>query len=242
MYLTGDDTNDSTIAEVADMLEGACSIIAASKMRRTNIEAITYVDEEGNDKSLSVYGYYYYTWKLGDTLDAIAQRLLGDADYGTALAYYNGIQHEADILAGASLKIPILGEDSSVGSSIYAPPELQDNYGIDIKLSVDKDIATKGEDIDTIAGANNLTQAIALRLSSAYNKRIRLVNYGIRSAIGDPMALKSYLVSSIQQTILADPRIDKVDSISFKLDGDKLAVDVIYTDVNGAQGEYAGAL
>ena len=58
-----------------------------------------------------------------------------------------------------------------------------------------------------------------MRLTRASVKRIRLASYGIRSNIGDTLAVESYLTSSIEQTIKADPRISEVEELSFRGDG-----------------------
>ena len=91
-------------------------------------------------------------------------------------------------------------------------------------------------------GRKNLSQALALRLTQASKKRIRLAAYGIRSAIGEPMALESYLTASIEQTVKADPRVSSVEAIKVVGDGDILRISVIYTDINGNEGTYEGGI
>ena len=95
-------------------------------------------------------------------------------------------------------------------------------------------------DIKTIDGRDNLTQAIALRLTTASKKRIRLASYGIRSTIGDPIAVESYLSGSIEQTIKMDPRVAEVNELTFRGNRDQLMLEVVYTDINGDTGMYKG--
>ena len=237
------DRKDTLTDYISQLEDCACMIAALGKERQTNEMSVVYVDDDGNDASLTVYDFYYHTWKSTDTLDKLANDLLGNADYGTAIAYFNGIENESDIEAGTKIKIPVLSEDAaSANNRIYAAPEKQENYGSDMTLNDEGDLAVKGGDIATVSGKENLTQAIALRLTTAAQKRIRLSAYGIRSSIGEPMAIESYLTGSIEQTIKADPRISEVDEITFKGDGDTLRLEVKYTDINGESGAYKGEI
>ena len=58
------------------------------------------------------------------------------------------------------------------------------------------------------------------------------------------MAVKSYLTSSIEQTIEVDPRIKEVEEISYetKNGGDDIQIDVTYMDINGKTGSFKGEL
>lgn len=81
-----------------------------------------------------------------------------------------------------------------------------------------------------------------LRLTTASENRIRLTSYGIRSAIGDTMAMRSYLLSSIEQTVKADPRIKDIEEISFKGNKSALELEIVYTDINGNDGTHTGEI
>ena len=131
-------------------------------------------------------------------------------------------------------------ESSNTNNKIYAEPDKQENYGTDIEIDTDGDFALLDGDIKTIDGRDNLTQAIALRLTTASKKRIRLASYGIRSTIGDPIAVESYLSGSIEQTIKMDPRVAEVNELTFRGNRDQLMLEVVYTDINGDTGMYKG--
>lgn len=239
--MTDNDKEDLLTDYVSQLEENACIVVALSKEKQTNATAVVYVGSDGNDATVTVYDFKYHTWKSSDTFDNLAATLLGSPDYGTVIAYFNGVANESDLEGGTKIKIPVLSEDASnTNNKIYAEPEKQENYGIDIKIDDDGDFDISGGDIKTVDGHDNLTQAIALRLTTASNKRIRLSAYGIRTTIGDPVAVESYLSGSIEQTIQADPRIAEVNELTFEGDGDKLKLEVVYTDINGDTGMYKG--
>lgn len=237
------DKSDMLIDYLAQLEENACAIVALGKGKQTNVQTVIYVAEDGSDAVIAVYDFRYHTWKSTDTFDKLAADLLGNPNYGTMLAYFNSVVNESELEAGTKIKIPVLSEDeSSANNFIYAAPEKQENYGVDMTLDESGDFAVSGGDFAIVNGRDNLTQAIALRLTTASQKRIRITAYGIRSSIGEPMAVESYLTGSIEQTIKADPRINEVEQISFRGDGDILHLEVVYADINGETGSYKGEI
>ena len=241
--ITEIDKSDVLTDYLSQLEEKACTIAALGKEKQTNAQAVVYVAKDGNDISITVYDFHYHTWRSTDTFDKLANDLLGNPNYGTMIAYFNGIVNESEVEAGTKIKIPVLSEDeSNAGNFIYAAPEKQENYGVDMTVDDAGDFAVAGGDFANVNGRNNLTQAIALRLTTASQKRIRIATYGIRSSIGEPMAVQSYLTGSIEQTIKADPRISKIEEIAFRGDGDVLHLEVVYTDINGETGSYKGEL
>lgn len=241
--MTDNDKEDLLTDYIAQIEEKACVAVALAKEKQTNAAAVIYVDSNGNDATVTVYDFRSHTWKSSDTFDKLAEEFLGSPDYGTVIAYFNGVANESELESGTKIKIPVLTKDSSnTDNRIYAEPSKQENYGIDIRIGDDGDFAVQGGDIKTVGGRDNLTQAIAMRLTTASGKRIRMAAYGIRSTIGDPIAVESYLSGSIEQTIRADPRIKEVNELTFAGDGDKLKLEVVYTDINGDTGTYQGEL
>lgn len=240
--MTGEDTADTMIAALDEVNDAVNAVITMAKEKRSNATQVVYVDEDGDDATAVVYGYSTYVWKSGDSLDTLSSKLLGDPNLGTLLSYYNKINDEHSLKAGTTLKIPALS-DTTVTDAIYAPSEKQDSYGVDLAVDDDGDLSVDAKgDAATIAGEKNLLQAIMLRLTSAMGKRIRLVSYGIRSSIGDNKALGSYLTSSIQETVKADPRIKDVEGLRFRGDGDKLFISLTYTDIEGKTGVAEAAI
>lgn len=241
--MTDNDKEDIIIDNSDAIIDCACKYVSIAKEKQTNVKAVVYVDNDGNDAVAYVYDYTLYTWKSTDTFDKLANDYLGDANLGTLIAYYNGISVEHEIESGTKIKIPILTENTSnQNNKIYAAPEKQDNYGIDIQIDKDGNFAVKNGDFDTVSGSDNLAQGMANRLTTASQKRIRLSAYGIRATIGDTMAVQSYLMSSIEQTVMQDPRIKTLDELVFNGKKDALNIDLNYTDINGETGKYSGEI
>lgn len=239
--MTDNDKQDLLTDYLSQLEDSACIAVALSKQKQANAIAVIYVGEDGNDTTITVYDFTYHTWKSTDTFDRLANYYLGNPDYGTVIAYFNCVTNESELKAGVKIKIPVLTEESSnTNNKIYAEPDKQENYGTDIEIDTDGDFALLDGDIKTIDGRDNLTQAIALRLTTASKKRIRLASYGIRSTIGDPVAVESYLSGSIEQTIKMDPRVAEVNELTFRGNRDQLMLEVVYTDINGDTGMYKG--
>ncbi len=237
------DDEDLLTDYLSQMEDGICTVAALGKEKQTNTETVVYVDDDGNDTTITVYDFNYHTWKSSDTLDKLAETLLGDANYGTVIAYFNEISNESDLEAGTKIKIPVLTEsESNTSNFIYAPPEKQENYGIDIAINDDGDFDVLAGDLAVVDGRDNLVQSISMRLTTASQKRIRISSYGIRSSIGEPVAIESYLTGSIEQTVKADPRISTIEEITYKGNNDKLNLEVLYTDINGETGSYKGEI
>lgn len=240
---TENDKADVLIDCAQKICDLTCRLAAKAKEASTNVSRVVYVDSDGNDAVQLVYGFRYHTWKSTDTLDKLAASYLGSADYSSLLAYYNEIAVESEVEAGTKIKIPNLTESAAdSGNRVYAEPAKRDNYGADIALDDDGDFQSEGGDFKAVSGADNLAQALAMRLTTASENRLRLTSYGIRVATGDAMAIQSYLLGSIEQTVKTDPRIDEVSGIDFEGTADGLNLRVTYSDINGASGEYEGAI
>lgn len=241
--MTENDKNDILTENIDVMIDNACQIVALAKEKQTNIKTLVYVDNEGNDAVAFVYDFNLYTWKSGDTFDKIARDEMGNADLGTLIAYYNEIADETLIETGTKIKIPVLAKtENNQGNMIYAEPGCQENYGIDIKLGENGELCTRKGDLEVIEGVDNLSQALSLRLTTASRKRVRLNAYGIRSSVGDTLAVQSYLISSVEQTVKADPRIKEIEEISLFGNNDKLMINVAFVDINGNSNNYKGEI
>lgn len=241
MIETENDRMDKIVLLTNRLMDQACRVMALAKERKTNVESVVYVDNDGNDAVAHIYNYKIIRMTSSTTLDKLAQDELGDPSLGTLIAYYNKIQNEHSIPAGTEIKIPILmKEEKNQSNRIYAPPELQDNYGRDMAIMDSGDFAVDRGDFAVIKGPQNLHQAIGNRLTTASRKRIRIGAYGLRNSVGDPEAVGVYLLASIEQTVNEDPRTERIDDIQIKGKGDKLYINMVYTDINGSKDSYEG--
>lgn len=234
---TYDDIKDYITTCFGLIEEKTDKIVIEIKKTVNNTSIVTIPGKSGEDDTvITTYGYSKYTVNDGDTWDSIAYRFFGDASIGVILGAYNDSVKE--LKAGVVIYIPYFyPKDYIYQSGIINNPEEKDNYGIDIDgLNV-----TDG-DFSKISGVNNLNQSIRNRLLTNIETRVRVIAYGIRSQIGNPFISASYICSSIKETLLADTRIASVDSISYKGEGDKLNITVVYTDINAEQNTYSGVV
>jgi len=243
MIETGNDKKDKAIFLLNKMLDYACRAAALAKEKQTNVESIIYVDQQGNDAAVFVYDYKIVKMESTTSFDILAQEHFGDPSLWPLIAYYNKIQNEHKAEAGTNVRIPVLTKTkNNQQNRIYASPDMQDNYGRDIGLNNKGGFTVAGGDFGIVFGKENMAQALGNRLTASGKKRIRLGAYGIRLAIGDPVARDSFLLSSIERTVYDDPRIDRVDEIEFKGERDALYIAVTYTDINGNRDTYRGEI
>jgi hypothetical protein len=244
MIETDNDRQDAVTLLLNKLMDSIFRAAALCKEKQTNIESVVYVKEDGNDGVAWIYDYKVEIMKSSATFDSLAQTYYGDPAKGPIIAYYNKIQNEHKIEAGTAVKIPVLSKTiSNQRNKIYASPDMQDNYGRDIALTDTGGFAVSpGGDFAVVTGKENLAQALGNRFATSSEKRIRLGVYGIRAAIGDTIAVNSFLFGSIEQTAKEDPRIERIDDINFHGKKDALHITVAYTDINGNQDTYKGEI
>lgn len=202
----------------------------------------------GEIDSITVaHGYKEYSYKSGDTWSTIAYKFYGDSSYSTMLQLYNKDIELSEMTSGDKIYIPVMEETSSNNSDneIYNKFGTMDVYGKDIKIK-DSDFSILNGDFDLTSGSETVNQAIVNRLNTSINSRVRNVVYGIRNTTGLPVdgknAAQSYISASIEQTILADPRVESVDSISWSGTGDDISVNVEYTTISNEKTVLKGVV
>jgi hypothetical protein len=176
------------------------------------------------DTSLSLlmtYGYKSETATSETTLDKLAVKYYGDADYANTIAIYNNINGDSNITVGMELKIPYLSYSQSISDNETYSASGTDYYGTDISLSDDNDLElAEYGDYKTVDGENNIGQAMNLRLAEDKSSRVRLDNYGITSAAGTvDTASLSVFIASVKDTLVQDARISSVENFNTEIDG-----------------------
>lgn len=242
---TAEDIHNTWVL-VGQMIEDDGNLIEAETKKQCN--SMDYTIEPGdtgvNDTIRKVYGYTTTVIKDTDTWDGLAARYYGDPNLGLALAIYNGSNDKAAKLeAGYKVSLPIYSRsDSNDGSNlVYSSPDNRDNYGTDIEIKND-DISIYMNDFVQISGTENLAQAINCRLQTALDSRIRNTVYGIRASIGTAADADSYLLTSIYNTVLEDPRIKSIESLKYRGVGDNVYVELVYKDINNDIQSYGGLI
>ena len=179
-----------------------------------------------NEKIYRIYGYVLVTADQSATFERLSVRYYGSVDFIELIAVFNKIKSDAEIVVGNVLRIPVLVKgEISEQNYIYSEAR-NDIYGSDIKLDKGSDIvAMASGDIVRIEGIANLVQAVNLKLNTHLGSRFRLTVYGLRDSIGfalGELAPVAYIVTSIKETLIQDPRIDKTDEIRMRVSGDVL--------------------
>ncbi len=238
---TVEDIKDTWCGMFSAMEDDADNLVIAVKDGSTNDGVVIPGDETTSDEIIKVYGYKQYYVQSGDTWDSIAFRFYGDASKGVIVASYNNTVMTLE--AGTLIWIPILDSvsDNSV-PEIYNEPGIKDNSGTDIKISSNGKIDFSSGDFVLVGGQDNINQAITNRLSTEMDSRVRVVAYGIKSAVGSVNIPKGLVISSIKTTLLRDPRVKTVDGISYEGEGDKLHLTINYTTINDYKKTFKGVI
>lgn len=90
--------------------------------------------------------------------------------------------------------------------------------GVDLLLTTDSDLAfTAFGDIQLNYGLGNSLQAMQIKMASEKGQNTRHPNFGLPSLLGtrasDPVAIRSALVTGINDMVNADPRFSRVENI-----------------------------
>jgi hypothetical protein len=190
------------------------------------------------------YGFRRETATSETKLEILAEKYLGDPDKAQVLAIMNGISGDDEINPGDQIKIPILSENTTARRNfIFGPPNRRDAPGIDIAIKDGIIQAGPGGDFELQYDAENINQAINMRLSESIGRRLRLSTYGIRNVAGmkDSVAI-AYLATSIKDTVIQDPRIESVENIRVRGKADMLAVRFDYYTYDGERMMFEGRI
>lgn len=215
--------------------------VAVKKELSTNKQVLVVPGSENtNDNVIIANGYKENIVKESDTWASLSNSFYGTPEYATVLQMYNNIASE-ELVPGKIIFIPNISSNSTPQmelNEVYHDPTIKDIYGVDIKI-INGDFYYQNGDVAAIKGISNLNQAILNRLTTTINSRIRNVVYGIRNETGVPSvsasAISSYITTSIEQTILADPRVENIESLEWNsANGDNVQVNVTYRTSVGA--------
>ena len=229
--------------------------LMASVEKNTGTGAQQAITLPGNgaesDSIIIAKGYQEYTYTSGDTWATISQNFYNTPALATMLQLYNSDISLDSMSPGDTIYIPNISANASnilMANEIYIEPTVNDIYGKDVKITKEGDIAftqTADGDFVLVSGIGNLNQAILARLSTSINSRVRNVVYGIRNETGsasvDSAAIASYITSSIEETILADPRVDSIEELTWSGGrGETINVTVVYKTTTGNINTYIG--
>ena len=235
---TYEELKDSVSTANYQVIEGANDISAS--LKKINMpEVIVNTDNTGNDYAVVSYGNKKHTIVDGESMEKIAYKVYGSTDYIPLLENYNGISDD-DLEPGKEIKIPVLEPEArDFNNNVF---ETKESLGTDIKLDESGDLEIFGEDFSDVSGDENLKQAIEVRLSAYMGSNVRNVLYGLRNSTGQNQSSNAYVLASIEQTLLEEPRIAEINAISFSGRGDNLMIEIDYTNINNVKNVYQGVI
>jgi phage baseplate assembly protein W len=182
--------------------------------------------------------------RVGDTLQAIAARELGDAGRWYDLASINNLlppwitddpaqAGPRVILAGANMLVPA----SAPQASGVTPEDADDAVlGTDLILP-DGILQADGGDFALVMGTKNLSQAILHALATPRRSVVYHQDYGsqhheLLGARADPVA-NSLAALFVQQAISRDPRVARTEDTTATVAGDVIDVTATAVAVDG---------
>lgn len=233
--------------EIASESEFKSAEAKATMKNYSNILGLCVLpgSDSTDDQVILNYGYKQKVVTAADTWDSLAETYYQNPLLGSLIALYNGLNDNKEkLVPGNTIRIPIISKIDSNRSDnqIYTDPDNTDNYGTDILINSDGDFAISQNDVKLVSGTKNLAQAVNSRLQTGLGSRIQLTAYGIQGTIGSASLVQNYIISSVRQTLLIDPRVKTVDRITFKGKGDSIYINVTYIDINNVEQTYGGTI
>ena len=188
-------------------------------------------------------GFRLVSIQRGDTLQAIAARALGDATQWAELVWINGLTYpyitddpivasSTVLLSGKLIKVPASAAPAAATS------DADTLFGIDLAL-VDGDLEDDGKgDLLTVAGLDNLEQALEDRLETGLGELIFHLDYGngALDLIGHGNGPSEGQLSAeyVASCLRADPRVQTVQSVTAQVGPDSISSTAVVNPIVGA--------
>lgn len=191
----------------------------------------------------TIVGYRTADILVGDTMERVAVRELGDASLWYDLVALNGLRPpyivDDPALVGPGIKLSgqdlmLIPSSAPPATGVAAAPDV---FGIDVLLGSNGQIViSDAGDYATIAGPDNLAQALRLRLASRPGDLVYHPEYGclayrlLGRSSGDQSQLAAAFVAAAAG---ADPRVVRTQRAVATTMGDVLAASVEAVAANG---------
>lgn len=189
-----------------------------------------------------ITGYRSVDIFVGDTLQRIAERELGDASQWYDLIYLNGLVPPW-IVDDAALVVPgvkLSGQDMllvpSVAPAATGVTEAPSVFGTDCLLSHGQIIPDGNGDIATVTDVANLKQALEMRLGTQPGELLFYPTYGCRAysllGLGGTPVSDRLAAAFVASAVNADPRVARAENTTASTVGDALSCSSIAVAVN----------
>lgn len=200
--------------------------------------------------SRPLYGFRFVEVRVGDTLQAIAARELGDAGRWNDLIAYNNLvppflTDDPD-RAGQGVKMAgdlILVPAPSPAVSTTTDPEKVFESDVDLTGGV---LGVEDGDFAVVSGRANLRQALKHRVDTDRGELVFHLAYGssvrrMLGAVSGPTSAQ-LVAEYAKAAVRSDPRVRQVVSASAEVVGDAVNVTVVAEAVAGQTVEVATSL
>lgn len=191
-----------------------------------------------------IYGWREVGVLVGDTLDGIALRELGDANRWTELVSLNELR--APYIVATVAERVAQPWTLAYGDQIKIPNQLRrtvavqdyaDIYGIDVGLWDRGALRVSDGDISVRSGLDNLSQALRHRVSTEPGEIRRHPHYGChaRAVLGEKHTPVIRLLAQafVVEAVNAEPRIERLDRADIVSNGDAIELDLVVNPING---------
>lgn len=181
--------------------------------------------------------------RVGDSLQAIAARELGDAGRWPDLVAINGLQPPwiTDDLGVASPTVLLAGQQQikvpAASPAVSGVTDRDSVFGTDVALPGGRLQVTATGDLAVIGGAANLTQALSNRLASHLKDLDYHPDYGcdVYKLIGKggTATADQLAVALVSRAVRSDGRVASIESATGTIAGDRIDVQVKAIAVDG---------
>ncbi len=196
---------------------------------------------EGQIALQSLPAVRQYTVSVGDTLERIAQRELGNTDRWVEIVEINNLVAPYltdDITStengvrkpGETILIPEVAQEgfSNLPNGKEHPltanlSELEKSFGVDLKLTKDYDLSLSNtNDLETIASTDNLAQSVLLKLFYEKGELVHAPEIGVGLIVGSKISNLDDIKDAVVQTLLQDPRVDSITDLAIIRDNSEI--------------------
>lgn len=241
-YSAYDFTEANVVRPAQQVLYNALSIAGLLKVSPETLAAVELgtIESTPTEQGATFVGIQrtntQYTWRAGDTLQALALRAYGDASRWPEIAEFNGLRSPRQwgdgtpIMAGDTVSVPREAETETRGAVRGDP------FSTDISLDLStRDISFVDNDLKVTNGRHNLEQALALRMLTEQGESYLFPAYGLPVRVGGTSADRevAYLASHVRDQLARDSRVREVRDVSVLVEGDTLAVSVSLFPISG---------
>lgn len=193
------------------------------------------------DFTRPISGFRFVHTQYGDTLQTVALRELGDAAQWSTLIWFNKLvppyltddasQVRAGVLlTGATIRVP--AASAEVDAAVFP----DDVFLADCELDKGQ-FQFKDGDFALVSGRANLHQAIAHRIVTDHGELLFHPTYGanLNRLIGLSAPVRRMVAAEyVDDALLQETRIQKVNLVTASIDGDKLAIAAEVVPITGA--------